>query len=87
MRGSRSPNLSQRDTSWTQSELSPLELQAPDPLDFWMDDIYTPASDRLLHRKRPSRKCPPARAYRLVALCVTAAAILVLIIVIPICTA
>src|SRR4029434_8849584 len=38
MRGSRSPNLSQRDTSWTQSELSPLELQVTQA---HSDDVIT----------------------------------------------
>ncbi|XP_028823298.1 major intrinsically disordered Notch2-binding receptor 1 [Denticeps clupeoides] len=83
---SGSPNLSLRaDPSWSQSELTPLELQAPDQLDFWTDDVYTPASDTLLRRTNTS--CIQARGYRIAALCVTAAVIIVVIIVIPISTA
>uniref|UniRef100_A0AAY4BP03 Uncharacterized protein n=1 Tax=Denticeps clupeoides TaxID=299321 RepID=A0AAY4BP03_9TELE len=84
---SGSPNLSLRaDPSWSQSELTPLELQVnPDQLDFWTDDVYTPASDTLLRRTNTS--CIQARGYRIAALCVTAAVIIVVIIVIPISTA
>ncbi|XP_036441085.1 major intrinsically disordered Notch2-binding receptor 1 [Colossoma macropomum] len=73
--------------SWSQTELTPFDLQAPESLDFWMDDVYTPASDTLLRRSQSLTRCSRNQTYRITALSVTATVILILIIVIPICTA
>ncbi|KAL7870995.1 hypothetical protein SRHO_G00084920 [Serrasalmus rhombeus] len=73
--------------SWSQTELTPFDLQAPESLDFWMDDVYTPASDTLLRRSQSLTRCSRNQTYRITALSVTATLILILIIVIPICTA
>ncbi|XP_066541861.1 major intrinsically disordered Notch2-binding receptor 1 [Hoplias malabaricus] len=71
--------------SWSQTELTPFDLQAPESLDFWMDDDYTPASDSLL-RSQSFTRCSRTQTYRITALSITATIILILIIVIPICT-
>ncbi|KAI5624312.1 UPF0258 protein KIAA1024-like [Silurus asotus] len=73
--------------SWSQSELTPLDLQAPESLDFWMDEVYTPVSDTLLRRSQSLTRCSRTQGYRITAISVTATVILILIIVIPICTA
>ncbi|XP_026870943.2 major intrinsically disordered Notch2-binding receptor 1 [Electrophorus electricus] len=86
-----SPTLRPTDrpkVSWRQSELTPLDLQVPESLDFWMDEVYTPAaSETLLHRSQSLTRCSRNQAYRITALSVTATVILILVIVIPICTA
>ncbi|XP_030646284.1 major intrinsically disordered Notch2-binding receptor 1 [Chanos chanos] len=83
----KSPALRATDrprVSWSQSELTPLDLQAPESLDLWLDDVCTPASDTLL--RRTVTRCSHARTYRITALSVTATVILLLIIIIPIST-
>ncbi|TRY99722.1 hypothetical protein DNTS_016537 [Danionella cerebrum] len=73
--------------TWSQSDLTPLELQAPESLEFWTDEIYTPASDTLLRRSHSYTHCNRKQAYRMAALILIAAVVLILIIVIPISTA
>uniref|UniRef100_A0A8B9HD14 Membrane integral NOTCH2 associated receptor 1 n=1 Tax=Astyanax mexicanus TaxID=7994 RepID=A0A8B9HD14_ASTMX len=79
--------------SWSQTELTPFDLQVnplgdvPESLDFWMDDVYTPASDTLLRRSQTLTRCSRTQTYRITALSITATVILILIIVIPLCTA
>ncbi|XP_067245282.1 major intrinsically disordered Notch2-binding receptor 1 [Chanodichthys erythropterus] len=72
--------------TWSQSDLTPLDLQAPESLEFWTDEIYTPASDTLLRRSHSYTRCNRNQAYRIAALSITATIILILIIVIPIST-
>ncbi|KAA0715190.1 hypothetical protein E1301_Tti008759 [Triplophysa tibetana] len=73
--------------TWNQSDLTPLDLQAPESLEFWTDEIYTPASDTLLRRSHSYSRCNRNQAYRIAALSITATIILILIIVIPVSTA
>ncbi|XP_016099489.1 UPF0258 protein KIAA1024 [Sinocyclocheilus grahami] len=73
--------------TWSQSDLTPLDLQAPESLEFWTDEIYTPASDTLLRRSQSYTRCSRNQAYRIAALSITATIILILIIVIPVSTA
>uniref|UniRef100_A0A8C2K3M1 Si:dkey-88e18.8 n=1 Tax=Cyprinus carpio TaxID=7962 RepID=A0A8C2K3M1_CYPCA len=61
-------------------------LQAPESLEFWTDEIYTPASDTLLRRSHSYTRCSRNQVYRIAALSVTATIILILIIVIPVST-
>lgn len=61
-------------------------FQAPESLDFWMDEVYTPVSDTLLRRTQSLTRCSRTQGYRITAISVTATVILILIIVIPICT-
>ncbi|XP_068172510.1 major intrinsically disordered Notch2-binding receptor 1 [Antennarius striatus] len=77
---------------WTvddrEARVTPLDLQAQDSLnpnnmEFWMDDIYSPGYDALLRRKEADLR--RAKICKLLALIVTAVAI-ILIIVIPVCT-
>ncbi|KTF79481.1 hypothetical protein cypCar_00036427 [Cyprinus carpio] len=72
--------------TWSQSDLTPLDLQAPESLEFWTDEIYTPASDTLLRRSHSYTRCSRNQVYRIAALSVTATIILILIIVIPVST-
>lgn len=72
--------------TWSQSDLTPLDLQAPESLEFWTDEIYTPASDTLLRRSHSYTRCNRNQAYRIAALSITATIILILIIVIPVST-
>ncbi|XP_050990462.1 major intrinsically disordered Notch2-binding receptor 1 [Labeo rohita] len=72
--------------TWSQSDLTPLDLQAPESLEFWTDEIYTPASDTLLRRSHSYTRCSRNQAFRIAALSITATIILILIIVIPIST-
>ncbi|XP_016339088.1 UPF0258 protein KIAA1024 isoform X2 [Sinocyclocheilus anshuiensis] len=72
--------------TWSQSDLTPLDLQAPESLEFWTDEIYTPASDTLLRRSQSYTRCSRNQAYRIAALSITATIILILIIVIPVST-
>ncbi|XP_051580634.1 major intrinsically disordered Notch2-binding receptor 1-like [Myxocyprinus asiaticus] len=84
---STSQNLADRPkVTWSQSDLTPLELQAPESLEFWTDEIYTPASDTLLRRSQSYTRCNRNQAYRIAALSITATIILILIIVIPVST-
>uniref|UniRef100_A0A8B9HD39 Membrane integral NOTCH2 associated receptor 1 n=1 Tax=Astyanax mexicanus TaxID=7994 RepID=A0A8B9HD39_ASTMX len=69
------------------SQSSTAELHVPESLDFWMDDVYTPASDTLLRRSQTLTRCSRTQTYRITALSITATVILILIIVIPLCTA
>ncbi|XP_026120962.1 major intrinsically disordered Notch2-binding receptor 1-like [Carassius auratus] len=73
--------------TWSQSDLTPLDFQAPESLEFWTDEIYTPASDTLLRRSHSFTRCSRNQAYRIAALSITATLILILIIVIPVSTA
>uniref|UniRef100_A0A8C2A4C8 Si:dkey-88e18.8 n=1 Tax=Cyprinus carpio TaxID=7962 RepID=A0A8C2A4C8_CYPCA len=61
-------------------------LQAPESLEFWTDEIYTPASDTLLRRSHSYTRCSRNQAFRIAALSITATVILILIIVIPVST-
>ncbi|XP_073707146.1 major intrinsically disordered Notch2-binding receptor 1 [Garra rufa] len=72
--------------TWSQSDLAPLDLQAPESLEFWTDEIYTPASDTLLRRSHSYTRCNRNQAFRIAALSITATIILILIIVIPVST-
>ncbi|XP_067275727.1 major intrinsically disordered Notch2-binding receptor 1 [Pseudorasbora parva] len=72
--------------TWSQSDLTPLDLQAPESLEFWTDEFYTPASDTLLRRSYSYTRCNRNQAFRIAALSLTATIILILIIVIPIST-
>ncbi|KAM6948104.1 major intrinsically disordered Notch2-binding receptor 1-like [Lycodopsis pacificus] len=77
---------------WTvddrEARVSPLDLQTPESLnpnnmEFWMDDIYTPGYDALLRRKEADlRRAKVCKLFALIA----CAAVIILIIVIPICT-
>uniref|UniRef100_A0A8C1DRC8 Si:dkey-88e18.8 n=2 Tax=Cyprinus carpio TaxID=7962 RepID=A0A8C1DRC8_CYPCA len=77
--------------TWSQSDLTPLDLQvtppnAPESLELWTDEIYTPASDTLLRRSHSYTRCNRNQAFRIAALSITATVILILIIVIPVST-
>ncbi|KAK7160527.1 hypothetical protein R3I93_008237 [Phoxinus phoxinus] len=72
--------------TWSQSDLTPLDLQPPESLEFWTDEIYTPASDTLLRRSYSYTRCNRNQALRIAALSITATIILILIVVIPIST-
>ncbi|XP_051952769.1 major intrinsically disordered Notch2-binding receptor 1-like [Xyrauchen texanus] len=72
--------------TWSQSDLTPLNLKAPESLELWTDEINTPASDTLLRRSHSYTRCSRNQAYRIAALSITATIILILLIVIPVST-
>ncbi|XP_065139698.1 major intrinsically disordered Notch2-binding receptor 1 [Paramisgurnus dabryanus] len=86
LQSSKASSTDRPKVTWNPSDLTPLDLQAPESLEFWTDEIYTPASDRLIRRSQSYTRCNRSQALRIAALSITATVLLILIIVIPVST-